>query len=229
MRLYDRLFTASDPEAEAAALGGEGSFRDFLNPESLRVVKGGFVEPSVAQDEPDTRYQFERLGYFWRDPGHESGNTFVFNRIVTLRDSWTRASEREGATALATEERRATRKEGRRAARDESPKGAASPSDPESAERTRELVAHFGISEIDAPYYPHDVPLEGSRKLPFSGELYIDRQDFEEIPPPGFHRLAPGGEVRLRYGCVIRCQEVVKGPAACGSTRRRSRRCFGSC
>ncbi|HEX6751055.1 MAG TPA: glutamine--tRNA ligase/YqeY domain fusion protein [Longimicrobium sp.] len=64
--------------------------------------------------------------------------------------------------------------------------------------------------ELDAPYWPHDVPNEGSRPLPFSRELFIDRDDFMESPPKGFHRLSPGGEVRLRYGYVIRCDEVVK-------------------
>jgi glutaminyl-tRNA synthetase len=63
---------------------------------------------------------------------------------------------------------------------------------------------------LDAPFYPHDVPLEGSRELPFSRELYIDRSDFEENPPKGYFRLVPGGEVRLRYGYVIRCEEVIK-------------------
>jgi glutaminyl-tRNA synthetase len=63
---------------------------------------------------------------------------------------------------------------------------------------------------LDAPLYPHDVPLEGSRKLPFSRNLLIERDDFMEDPPKGFHRLVPGGEVRLRYGYVIRCDEVVK-------------------
>jgi glutaminyl-tRNA synthetase len=64
--------------------------------------------------------------------------------------------------------------------------------------------------ELDAPYYPHDVPKEGSRRLPFSRELYIDRDDFMEDPPRGFFRLTPGGEVRLRYGYIIRCDEVVR-------------------
>ena len=54
--------------------------------------------------------------------------------------------------------------------------------------------------ELEAPYWPHDVPREGSRKVPFSGELYIERTDFMEDPPKGFFRLAPGREVRLRYG-----------------------------
>jgi glutaminyl-tRNA synthetase len=66
------------------------------------------------------------------------------------------------------------------------------------------------IEEIEAPYYPHDVPLEGTRAVPFSREVWIERSDFEERPPRGFRRLVPGGEVRLRYAYVIRCEEVVK-------------------
>ncbi len=64
--------------------------------------------------------------------------------------------------------------------------------------------------EIDAPLYPHDVPLEGSRKLPFGREIWIDRDDFMEDPPKGYFRLAPGREVRLRYAYLIRCDEVIK-------------------
>jgi glutaminyl-tRNA synthetase len=66
------------------------------------------------------------------------------------------------------------------------------------------------VEALDAPYYPHDVPLEGSRKIPFSRELYIDRDDFMEDPPKKFFRLAPGREVRLRYGYLITCTDVIK-------------------
>ncbi len=66
------------------------------------------------------------------------------------------------------------------------------------------------VDELDASYYPHDVPLTGSRKVPFSRELYIDRDDFMEDPPKKFFRLAPGREVRLRYAYFITCQQVVK-------------------
>ena len=66
---------------------------------------------------------------------------------------------------------------------------------------------------LDAPSYPHDVPLTGSRPLPFSRELWIERDDFLEDPPKKFFRLAPGREVRLRYGYFITCQEVVKDAA----------------
>src|SRR5947208_964722 len=69
------------------------------------------------------------------------------------------------------------------------------------------------VEELDAPYYPHDVPKEGARKVPFSRTLYIERDDFAEVPPKGFHRLSPGREVRLRYGYFVRCESVVKDPA----------------
>ncbi|MCU0634193.1 MAG: glutamine--tRNA ligase/YqeY domain fusion protein [Gemmatimonadaceae bacterium] len=69
------------------------------------------------------------------------------------------------------------------------------------------------VEQIDASFYPHDVPLTGSRPVPFSRELWIDRDDFMEDPPKKFFRLAPGREVRLRYGYFIRCEEVVKDAA----------------
>ncbi|MEM7531094.1 MAG: glutamine--tRNA ligase/YqeY domain fusion protein [Chloroflexota bacterium] len=63
---------------------------------------------------------------------------------------------------------------------------------------------------LDAPYYPHDVPKEGSRAVPFSREIYIDRDDFRENPSRKFFRLSPGNEVRLRYAYIIKCDEVIK-------------------
>jgi glutaminyl-tRNA synthetase len=65
------------------------------------------------------------------------------------------------------------------------------------------------VEWIDAPHWPHDVPRQGTRPVPFSGELYIEHDDFSEDPPKGFFRLSPGREVRLRYGYIIRCDEVV--------------------
>ncbi len=80
-RLYDRLFAVADPEA------AEGDLLDHVNPDALREVRG-YVEPSVVTDPLDRRYQFERLGYFWRDPtdGQVPGEP-VFNRIVAIKDS----------------------------------------------------------------------------------------------------------------------------------------------
>jgi len=70
------------------------------------------------------------------------------------------------------------------------------------------------VEWIDAPYWPHDVPREGTRPLPFSGELFIERSDFRESPPADWMRMRPGGEVRLRNACLLRCDEVVKDPAS---------------
>jgi glutaminyl-tRNA synthetase len=67
-----------------------------------------------------------------------------------------------------------------------------------------------GHEEIDAPYYPHDVPKEGSRKIPFSREIYIERDDFVENPPKGYFRLTLEQPVRLRHGYITTCKEVVK-------------------
>ena len=83
VRLYDRLFSVEDPEGEA-----EGkTFLDYLNPHSLEVLRDCPVEPSLGAAEPGTRVQFERLGYFAVDPDSRPG-ALVFNRTVTLRDSW---------------------------------------------------------------------------------------------------------------------------------------------
>ena len=67
-----------------------------------------------------------------------------------------------------------------------------------------------GSEVIDAPYYPHDVPKEGTRAIPFSKELYIERDDFNENPPKGYFRLTPEQPVRLRHGFIITCKEVIK-------------------
>ena len=66
------------------------------------------------------------------------------------------------------------------------------------------------VETLDAPLYPHDVPKTGSRPVPFSRELWIERDDFMEDPPRKFFRLAPGREVRLRYGYLVTCTDVVK-------------------
>ncbi len=104
VRLYDRLFSVPDPDAEAAASDRE--FTDFLNPESLVVVEHARIEPSVAEDPPGSRYQFERLGYFMSDPEDSTADALVFNRTVTLRDTWSRRAE-PGAGNGAGDEARA--------------------------------------------------------------------------------------------------------------------------
>ena len=82
-RLYDHLFDSDDPDA------GDVPFTEHVAPDSL-VVRLGTVEPSVLKDAPDTRYQFERLGYFWRDPDDGRADRLVFTRIVPLKDGWSK-------------------------------------------------------------------------------------------------------------------------------------------
>jgi len=83
IRLYDRLFTVAEPDADKNV-----DFCTYLNPNSLAVVQG-WVEASVKDAAPETRYQFERLGYFCADRhDHQQGGKLVFNRTVTLKDSW---------------------------------------------------------------------------------------------------------------------------------------------
>lgn len=83
VRLYDRLFTVPDPDNDE---GGK-SYTDYLNPDSRRVVQG-FVEPAAADAAPETSFQFERLGYFVADRYDHAPGRPVFNRSVTLRDTW---------------------------------------------------------------------------------------------------------------------------------------------
>ncbi len=66
------------------------------------------------------------------------------------------------------------------------------------------------VEELDASYWPHDVPKEGTRKIPFSKEIYIEQDDFMMEAPKDYFRLAPGKEVRLRYAYLITCTDVVK-------------------
>jgi glutaminyl-tRNA synthetase len=65
------------------------------------------------------------------------------------------------------------------------------------------------VRQLDAPLNPED-PAQGSRKVPFSRVLYVERDDFREDPPKDWFRLGPGREVRLRYACLVRCTDVIK-------------------
>jgi glutaminyl-tRNA synthetase len=80
-RLYDRLFRKPDPDED-------DDFTASLNPDSLETVRGCRIEPALAGAEPGARVQFERLGYFCVDADRGKENEPVFNRTVTLRDSW---------------------------------------------------------------------------------------------------------------------------------------------
>jgi glutaminyl-tRNA synthetase len=96
MRLYDKLFSVPNPDE------GEGHFTETLNPESL-VVRRGFVEPSIARDDVNQRYQFERVGYFVRDLD-STADHLIFNRIVTLKDSFKAELTRTDLEVIAVRE-----------------------------------------------------------------------------------------------------------------------------
>jgi glutaminyl-tRNA synthetase len=84
VRVYDRLFTVPRPDMD-----GDGrDFREFLNPESLTLVNHAQLEPALAGAEAGAVFQFERVGYFVADSEDSAPGSPVFNRVVTLRDSW---------------------------------------------------------------------------------------------------------------------------------------------
>lgn len=90
VRLYDHLFEKADPTDEKDDL----DFTSHLNPNSLETLTSCRVEPSLSGAAPGSRYQFERLGYFCVDAVDSSGKTLVFNRTVTLRDTWARIQKK---------------------------------------------------------------------------------------------------------------------------------------
>ncbi len=93
VRLYDYLFVKPDPQATAA---GE-SFLDYLNPSSLQVLAHCKLEPALAELQPGERIQFERCGYFCVDSVESRQGAPVFNRTVSLRDSWAKIEKKIGA------------------------------------------------------------------------------------------------------------------------------------
>lgn len=90
LRLYDRLFNQPNPDAA-------DDFRSALNADSLQVLQGCQLEPGLAEAQPGSRYQFERTGYFCLDSVDSGSGKRVFNRTVTLRDTWARKDSRKPA------------------------------------------------------------------------------------------------------------------------------------
>jgi glutaminyl-tRNA synthetase len=157
VRLYDRLFTVPDPDSASMSTEGEeapadDAFRSFLNPHSLTVVEGARVEPSVLEDASDTRYQFERVGYFWRDPVDSTSDPLVFNRIVTLRDSWTRTLQREEQGVEASRPLPSPRAERGIA----SEPGDRPPVPPEVRARAERLEQEVGLGAVEAEILARD-------------------------------------------------------------------------
>jgi len=93
IRLYERLFTDPEPDGHK-----DRDFLSFINPASLQIVQG-WVEPAIENAAPESRYQFERLGYFCADRNdHKPGETLVFNRTVGLKDAWTAGQGQKGGS-----------------------------------------------------------------------------------------------------------------------------------
>lgn len=90
VRIYDRLFAVANPDK----MEGGGEFTDNLNPHSLLTLTQCYLEPSLASAKPGEPFQFEREGYFCVDPDH-THDMAIFNRVVTLRDSWAKI-EKQG-------------------------------------------------------------------------------------------------------------------------------------
>ena len=153
-RLYDRLFVTERP-------GESGrDFREELNPESL-VVKHGFIEPSVLDDDTDTRYQFTRQGYFAPDLD-STPDALVFNRVVALRDSFARANAQPAAVVLEAPVEEApaddARKRPTRKSRAEL-RAEARAENPALAARMARYTDTLGLSPDDADVLTGDLPV----------------------------------------------------------------------
>ena len=85
--MYDRLFKVENPAVE------EGDFKEYINPESLELVKQAYAEPALLEAKFEKRYQFIRKGYFCLDRD-TSASRIVFNRTVTLKDAWAKEQKK---------------------------------------------------------------------------------------------------------------------------------------
>ena len=166
LRLYDRLFNVPDPSDVP-----EGTdFTVHLNDDSLVVIDDARVEPSLAEAPAGTRWQFERTGYFWPDPVDSSPERLVLNRVVTLRDSWTKTETPPGVAAEPGRAEPVAVRQGPdrgRGARD-----AARAGDPDLASRMTSYRDALGLSEDEADL------LAGDREVSafFEGALEIHEQ-----------------------------------------------------
>jgi glutaminyl-tRNA synthetase len=151
VRLYDRLFLTANPDdAEEGK-----TFLDYLNPESLVVLHGARVEPSVLELPADTRFQFERQGYFVADPVDSSPDKLIFNRTIDLRDSWAKVAEptppvraqavKKGALSPAESSENGSDRRTRTELREE-----ARAANPLLAEKYRRYVDELGLAAEDA-------------------------------------------------------------------------------
>ncbi|HTT72437.1 MAG TPA: glutamine--tRNA ligase/YqeY domain fusion protein, partial [Anaeromyxobacteraceae bacterium] len=157
VRLYDRLFQEEQPDAA-------GDFLSVLNPDSLVVAERARVEPALAQAAPGSRYQFLRQGYFFVDPEDSRPGEPVFNRTITLKDTWARASQgAEAAEARRPRERRRAApqaEEAPRRSRDDA-RAEARAARPALAQRFERYQAELGMSAEEAALIASDEATSG--------------------------------------------------------------------
>jgi glutaminyl-tRNA synthetase len=216
VRLYDRLFSVPHPEY------AEGDLASVLNPDSLRVERGAALEPSLAEGEPGSRWQLERLGYFVFDAEDSRPGAAVLNRIVTLRDTW-----RDGAAAALQPEPEPPARQKSAKAKTRPPKKSrteyraeARLREPVLAERFSRWPAAFGLSEADADLLTGDLP---------TGDLFVAataegappagvaRWIINELPPAlGDRELAESPITGEALGTLVKAVEsgAIAGPAA---------------
>jgi glutaminyl-tRNA synthetase len=155
VRLYDRLFTVAQPDAE-------GDFASALNPRSLVVAEGARVEPALATAVGGDRFQFLRQGYFFVDPVDSRPGAPVFHRTIDLKDNW---SKTPASRAPVAEERKPKVKKEREATAGAAKKGRAEhraelrASNPELAARFQRYQDALGLSKDDADVLTGDVAL----------------------------------------------------------------------
>jgi glutaminyl-tRNA synthetase len=153
VRLYDRLFTVQNPDDTPAGQ----DFTAFLNPESMVTLSEGRIEPSVKDDPPGSRYQFERQGYFCSDPIDSSAKHLVYNRTVTLRDSWAKIADKDAATPR--EQASASRSDASGSRRSKGGTKRIKVGSPERDARIERYTGELGISEGDAGILTDNRPL----------------------------------------------------------------------
>ncbi len=149
-RLYERLFNVEDPNVP------ERDFRDCINSDSL-VVKQGYIEPSVADAASETRYQFERLGFFWQDPKDSKPDQLVFNRIVSLKDSWSKIVETQSGGKSEVQARQEDRRRQREAQK--------------AKQAANQRTAEIELNERGARYHQQGIPKQQAAVLSSSEEL----------------------------------------------------------
>ena len=219
VRLYDRLFKVARPE------DADGDFARHLNPDSLQVIEGARLEPSLASAERGSRWQLERVGYFFVDPVDSRPGALVLNRIVTLRDSWAGKASEDAAAARAASEEEGQPKAAKASTRPPKKsrteyRAEARRRDTVLAERFASWPSHHGLSEADVDLLTGDRPtgdlLEGAVSAGAPAPA-VARWIINELPRElGERELSDVPMTPAALGSLVSAVEsgAISGPAA---------------